>query len=346
MNWGELNQAHAYYNVSPKSYYKDVSRWSADLKSKVAEDILSNGSIMEVFVLNYIFTCWENIGKILIIGTQRSDNLQADDEMDSTNDENYDAKPDLIEGDDDKLIAIFGRDELSEDEMQGYKLTQEGNYEKCFMGHREVHKLCTSTLKRVKREIDKIPVENKYGCLGTNEEDGRLHQSSGNDHPLRGDCWKQESGDHTYVTGILFAYFRDKRILQGILPVWYEAGATKFSFASLLRPKDGVYIGSPLLNPLGLANDIENAHVWKLKEIKNGTTHDVHISDGNYFQYRRSFDLSVFLPLASLALFPFTCRHEMELRMKKRLYSRITIVNPCDAHGLDENVDDVLQCCV
>ncbi|GJU99714.1 hypothetical protein Tco_1328985 [Tanacetum coccineum] len=118
--------AHAYYNVSPISYYKDDSRWSADLKSKVAEDILSNGSIMEVFVLNHIFTCWENIRKILIIGTQRSDNLQADDEMDSTNDENYDAKPYLIEGDDDKLIAIFGRDKLSEDEMQGYKLTQEG----------------------------------------------------------------------------------------------------------------------------------------------------------------------------------------------------------------------------
>ncbi|GKC66658.1 photosystem I chlorophyll a/b-binding protein 5, chloroplastic [Tanacetum coccineum] len=92
------------------------------------------------------------------------------------------------------------------------------------------------------------------------------------------------------------------------LPVWYEAGATKFSFAStrtlfiiqllLMRfvetkrymdftnpgsqakegsffgleaaLEDGVYIGSPLLNHLGLANDIENAHVWKLKEIKNG----------------------------------------------------------------------------
>nr|GFC48142.1 hypothetical protein [Tanacetum cinerariifolium] len=61
-----------------------------------------------------------------IIGTQRSDNLKADDEIDSTHDKNYDAKPDPIEGDDDKLIAIFGRDELSEDEMHGYKLTQEG----------------------------------------------------------------------------------------------------------------------------------------------------------------------------------------------------------------------------
>lgn len=30
------------------------------------------------------------------------------------------------------------------------------------------------------------------------------------------------------------------------------------------------YPGGPLLNPLGLARDIKNAHDWKLKEIKNG----------------------------------------------------------------------------
>lgn len=30
------------------------------------------------------------------------------------------------------------------------------------------------------------------------------------------------------------------------------------------------YPGGPLLNPLGIARDIENAHDWKLKEIKNG----------------------------------------------------------------------------
>ncbi|KAG6438135.1 hypothetical protein SASPL_103071 [Salvia splendens] len=92
------------------------------------------------------------------------------------------------------------------------------------------------------------------------------------------------------------------------LPVWYEAGATKFSFAStrtliivqlLLmgfvetkrymdfrtpgsQAKEGSffgleasleglepgYPGGPLLNPLGLAKDIKNAHEWKLKEIK------------------------------------------------------------------------------
>lgn len=30
------------------------------------------------------------------------------------------------------------------------------------------------------------------------------------------------------------------------------------------------YPGGPILNPLGLAKDIKNAHDWKLKEIKNG----------------------------------------------------------------------------
>ncbi|XP_059633615.1 photosystem I chlorophyll a/b-binding protein 5, chloroplastic [Cornus florida] len=94
------------------------------------------------------------------------------------------------------------------------------------------------------------------------------------------------------------------------LPVWYEAGAMKFSFASTRtlfivqlilmgfvetkrymdfanpgsQAKDGSffgleaaleglepgYPGGPLLNPLGLAKDIKNAKVWKLKEIKNG----------------------------------------------------------------------------
>uniref|UniRef100_A0A0F7GZW1 Chlorophyll a-b binding protein, chloroplastic n=1 Tax=California macrophylla TaxID=337344 RepID=A0A0F7GZW1_9ROSI len=94
------------------------------------------------------------------------------------------------------------------------------------------------------------------------------------------------------------------------LPVWYEAGAMKFGFAStttlflvqmilmgfvetkrymdFINPgsqaEDGTffgleaafeglepgYPGGPILNPLGLAKDIKNAHDWKLKEIKNG----------------------------------------------------------------------------
>ncbi|KAH9758262.1 photosystem I chlorophyll a/b-binding protein 5 [Citrus sinensis] len=111
------------------------------------------------------------------------------------------------------------------------------------------------------------------------------------------------------VAGILFT---DLLRVTGIreLPVWYEAGAVEFKFAStrtlfivqlLLmgfaetkrymdyispgsQAKEGSffgleasleglepgYPGGPLLNPLGLAKDIRNARDWKLKEIKNG----------------------------------------------------------------------------
>uniref|UniRef100_A0A0F7GYP1 Chlorophyll a-b binding protein, chloroplastic n=1 Tax=Pelargonium hortorum TaxID=4031 RepID=A0A0F7GYP1_PELHO len=111
------------------------------------------------------------------------------------------------------------------------------------------------------------------------------------------------------VAGILFT---DLLRVTGIsnLPVWYEAGAVKYGFAStrtlfmvqmLLmgfvetkrymdyvspgsQAQDGTffgieasfeglepgYPGGPILNPLGLAKDMKNAHDWKLKEIKNG----------------------------------------------------------------------------
>ncbi|PIA46302.1 hypothetical protein AQUCO_01500071v1 [Aquilegia coerulea] len=111
------------------------------------------------------------------------------------------------------------------------------------------------------------------------------------------------------VAGILLT---DLLRVTGIsnLPVWYEAGAMKFGFASTrtlfiiqlllmgfvetkrymdftypgsqaregsffgleaaLEGLEPGYPGGPLLNPLGLAKDIKNAHELKLKEIKNG----------------------------------------------------------------------------
>ncbi|XP_068643511.1 photosystem I chlorophyll a/b-binding protein 5, chloroplastic [Aristolochia californica] len=111
------------------------------------------------------------------------------------------------------------------------------------------------------------------------------------------------------VAGILLT---DLLRVTGIskIPIWYEAGAVKYEFAStetlfiiqlLLmgfvetkrymdfkspgsQAKEGTffgleaaleglepgYPGGPLLNPLGLAKDIKAAHDLKLKEIKNG----------------------------------------------------------------------------
>ncbi|KAL5558863.1 hypothetical protein UlMin_035074 [Ulmus minor] len=94
------------------------------------------------------------------------------------------------------------------------------------------------------------------------------------------------------------------------IPIWYEAGAIKFQFANTetlfiiqlilmgfvetkrymdfvspgSQAQEGTFLGleasfeglepgypgGPILNPLGLAKDIKNAHDWKLKEIKNG----------------------------------------------------------------------------
>nr|GEV50690.1 retrovirus-related Pol polyprotein from transposon TNT 1-94 [Tanacetum cinerariifolium] len=44
---------HADYSISPTRYYKDDSCWSADLKSKTTEDIISNISFKEVLVVNH-----------------------------------------------------------------------------------------------------------------------------------------------------------------------------------------------------------------------------------------------------------------------------------------------------
>ncbi|GKD80491.1 photosystem I chlorophyll a/b-binding protein 5, chloroplastic, partial [Tanacetum coccineum] len=79
---------------------------------------------------------------------------------------------------------------------------------------------------------------------------------------------------------VLLLWHMDKRILQGILPVWFVETKRYMDFTNPgSQAKQGSFFGldaaleglepSPLLNHLGLANDIENAHVWKLKEIKN-----------------------------------------------------------------------------
>ncbi|KAL5705746.1 Photosystem I chlorophyll a/b-binding protein 5 [Ranunculus cassubicifolius] len=110
------------------------------------------------------------------------------------------------------------------------------------------------------------------------------------------------------VAGILFTDLL--RVTGSNLPLWYEAGAMKYSFASTrtlfvlqlllmgfvetkrymdftnpgsqaaegsflgieasLEGLEPGYPGGPLLNPLGLAKDIKNAKERKLQEIKNG----------------------------------------------------------------------------
>lgn len=55
------------------------------------------------------------------------------------------------------------------------------------------------------------------------------------------------------------------------------------------------YPGGPILNPLGLAKDIKNAHDWKLKEIKNGliqSFNDIYFFSQNFMMI---YSLSRFL---------------------------------------------------
>ncbi|XP_077213357.1 photosystem I light harvesting complex protein 5 [Tasmannia lanceolata] len=114
------------------------------------------------------------------------------------------------------------------------------------------------------------------------------------------------------MAGVVGILLPDLLRVTGIsnIPIWYEAGAVKFEFASTealfiiqlflmgfvetkrymdftnpgSQAQEGTFLGleasfeglepgypgGPLLNPLGLAKDINNAHEWKLKEIKNG----------------------------------------------------------------------------
>ncbi|PON94184.1 Chlorophyll A-B binding protein [Trema orientale] len=65
-------------------------------------------------------------------------------------------------------------------------------------------------------------------------------------------------------------FVETKRYMDFVSP---GSQAQKGSFLGLEAALEGLepgYPGGPLLNPLGLAKDIKNAHEWKLKEIKNG----------------------------------------------------------------------------
>nr|GEW10313.1 ribonuclease H-like domain-containing protein [Tanacetum cinerariifolium] len=57
----------AYYNISPTMYYKDDSSWSADLKSRTTEDIISIGSFIEVLVLNHYVLVRKILAHIFIL---------------------------------------------------------------------------------------------------------------------------------------------------------------------------------------------------------------------------------------------------------------------------------------
>ncbi|GKA25442.1 hypothetical protein Tco_0711551 [Tanacetum coccineum] len=66
----------AYYSISPTRYYKDDSWWSADLKSKAIDDIISIGSFVEALVLNHYVL----VRKILIMNPQETQQVVARNE--------------------------------------------------------------------------------------------------------------------------------------------------------------------------------------------------------------------------------------------------------------------------
>ncbi|KAI3439713.1 Chlorophyll a-b binding protein [Psidium guajava] len=70
---------------------------------------------------------------------------------------------------------------------------------------------------------------------------------------------------------ILMGYAETKRYMDYISPGSQgQEGSFFFGMEASLEGLEPGYPGGPLLNPLGLAKDIRNAHDWKLKEIKNG----------------------------------------------------------------------------
>ncbi|XP_022144176.1 photosystem I chlorophyll a/b-binding protein 5, chloroplastic isoform X2 [Momordica charantia] len=69
---------------------------------------------------------------------------------------------------------------------------------------------------------------------------------------------------------LLMGFVETKRYMDFKSPGSQAQEGTFFGLEAALEGLEPGYPGGPLLNPLGLAKDIKNAHDWKLKEIKNG----------------------------------------------------------------------------
>ncbi|KAJ1397395.1 Chlorophyll A-B binding protein [Sesbania bispinosa] len=69
---------------------------------------------------------------------------------------------------------------------------------------------------------------------------------------------------------LLMGFAETKRYMDFISPGSQAKEGSFFGLEAALEGLEPGYPGGPLLNPLGLAKDIKNAHDWKLKEIKNG----------------------------------------------------------------------------
>ncbi|KAI9096783.1 hypothetical protein K1719_025962 [Acacia pycnantha] len=68
----------------------------------------------------------------------------------------------------------------------------------------------------------------------------------------------------------LMGFVETKRYMDFVSPGSQAKEGSFFGLEAAFEGLEPGYPGGPLLNPLGLAKDIKNAHEWKLKEIKNG----------------------------------------------------------------------------
>ncbi|XP_027902772.1 photosystem I chlorophyll a/b-binding protein 5, chloroplastic [Vigna unguiculata] len=69
---------------------------------------------------------------------------------------------------------------------------------------------------------------------------------------------------------LLMGFAETKRYMDFVSPGSQAKEGSFFGLEASLEGLEPGYPGGPLLNPLGLAKDIKNAHDSKLKEIKNG----------------------------------------------------------------------------